>query len=174
MPPGPGYWYNPQTDRLFKIGMITHDDWLRDPANAEQLGVSSETHRAVARSRNIDLIRLAATMEGMIRIRDNHTFISVQFYAERVDAGILDKIYQVLTSQNLDEAARLEIGNLRTGESFTLSIGELRTKTLGNQVLFAKEVSLSEPSNIPDHPLAAQVKKRKMQAQTTGEYVEDL
>jgi len=165
MPKGIGFWYNPRTDRLFEIGTISHDDWLRAPANAEQLGVSSETQRSVAGSRNIDLIRLAATMEGMVRIRDCHTLISVQFYAERVEVELLSKIIRVLKSQKLDNTVPLEIGNLRTGETLTLSIDELGRKVEQNEVPFQKHVSLSEPSNIPDHGLAPQVRELRKQVQ---------
>lgn len=161
---GVGLWYNPNTDRVFEIRFITHDQWLKNPANAYELGISSDTQRVIADSKDIDLIRLAATMEGMVRIRDYYRRISVQFYAERGLAELLSKIHCVLEKQPFDHSVPLKIDNLRTDESVQLSVQELGKRLHENTPILVKEVDASNEAGMPDHDLAGKVRELKVNA----------
>lgn len=156
---GIGLWYNPNTDRVFELRFITHDQWLKNPANAEELGIRSGTQRLIGDSQDIDLIRLAATMEGMVRIRDYYRRISVQFYADRGLTALLCKIYHVLEQQPFDHSVPLDIDNLRTHESIQLTVRELGKRLHQNMPILVKEVDVSNPAGIPDHKLAGKVRE---------------
>jgi hypothetical protein len=155
---GIGLWYNPNTNRVFKLDFITHDQWLKNPANADELGISSGMQRVIADSMDIDLIRLAATMEGMVRIRDYYRRISLQFYAERGLTALLRKIHCVLEKQPFDHSVPLEIDNLRTDESIQLSVKELGKRLDENSPILIREVDKGNPAGMPDHYLAGKIR----------------
>jgi len=161
---GLGLWYNPQADKDYDLQHITHDQWLRDRRNAQELGISSETQWFIANTRNIDLIRLAATMEGMVRIRDHFKYISVQIYVERGIVELLNRICLVLERRNFSKSDPLIIDNLRTNESIEITLALLRMHLTSNLPVLLKEISESDPTSVRDHHLAEIVRQGRKTA----------
>lgn len=83
MTDGPGYWLDPRTDTVFRVE-TTHDAWLLDPANRAKVGLTPKQGRVIdsldPRSQ-IDEIRMVAVLAGLIRVRDRHRHLTIQFSA---------------------------------------------------------------------------------------------
>ncbi|MFN9984820.1 MAG: hypothetical protein ACK52S_04645 [Pirellula sp.] len=165
---GIGLWYNPQSDTVFPLGYFTHDEWLKSEERAEALGISFEMQQVILSETDIDVIRLAATMEGMVRIRDHRRRISVQFYVDGGLMELLHKILKVLENQDFDVTAPLDIDNLRTGESKSVSIVQLRQSLASNAPILLKEVGKTAPNELRDHPHAEKIRLAKIQSASTG------
>ena len=82
-----GYWLNPETGLCVRVA-TTHDEWVRDRKNAEDLGLPDTVYREIMSydPTDIDPIRLAAVRCGLVRIREHRRHISVQYMA---DADVL-------------------------------------------------------------------------------------
>jgi len=167
MPMGIALWYNPKQEDAFAFSFITHDQWLRDPAKATELGISSDTQKMISKSLDADLIRMAAIMEGMVRVRDYLDRISVQFHVEDGLNELLSKIHKVLKKQSFGPDSVLCIDNLRTGESAKLTLAELGKRLEENTPILVNERSESGPMDLPNHPLAVKVIEEKLKALQT-------
>lgn len=127
MPSGRGYWLDRRNGALHEV--TTHNDWLLDPENQAEVGLSPGQIRILEKLdpvREIDEIRMVGVIAGLIRIRDNLNRISVQFYSPQPDvADVLEAVtkaipdvtstpFPFLTIQNLydDSTARIELDAL--------------------------------------------------------------
>jgi len=82
MPSGPGYWLVPSDGTLHTV--VTHNDWLLDPANQAKVGLTQKQARVLKSLdpvTEIDEIRMVGVLAGLIRIRDRHRNLTMQFYA---------------------------------------------------------------------------------------------
>ncbi len=164
MPMGIALWYNPKQEDAFAFSFITHDQWLRDPAKATQLGISLDTQKMIAKSLDADLIRMAAIMEGMVRVRDYYDRISVQFHVEEGLKELLAKIHKVLKKQSFAPDSILCIDNLRTGESAKLTLAELGERLAVDAPILVNQRGETGPMDLPNHPLVTKVLEEKLKA----------
>jgi hypothetical protein len=124
-----GYWLNPETGQCVRV-TTTHDEWIRDRQNAEDLGLPEAVYREIMRFEptDIDPIRLAAVRCGLVRIREHRRHISVQYLAapERVGA-IVDAVAKALTGLGIHPDTRLIVDNLLLGETVEITLAGLET-----------------------------------------------
>lgn len=123
------WWFNPHRNECFLV-IGTHDDWLKCKPNAEMLGVSPRMQEFIASTNDIDEIRLAALMEGMVRIRDYHHRVSVQFMAEQGTRELLSKLYRCLNDK-LRKTSWMVLQNVLNQETHEISLSELGSRLEG-------------------------------------------
>lgn len=160
MPMGVALWYNPRTDQAFSFS-TTHDQWLKNPENAEQLGISSATREVIANTNDEDEIRMAAIMDGMVRIRDYLNKISVQFKARRGLRDLLFKIHQVLKSR-FNEYSYVSVHNLATGEATELSISDWGARLRDDAPILFREHDESYRGDVPNDPAIVRIIEEKL------------
>lgn len=162
MPMGVALWINPKTDKEFAFS-TTHDQWLKNPENAEALGLSSATKKLIEGSNDEDEIRMAAIMDGMVRVRDYLNHISVQFRARRGLRDLLFKIHQVL-KQRFNQHSHVIVHNLATGESTELSISDWGRRLSNDEPILFREHDEGFVGNVPDDPVIVQLIESKLRS----------
>ncbi len=143
---GIGLWFNPRNGKSTSVGH--HDDWLRIPRNAAQLGLDPEVAERLSKILDNDEIRIAGVDAGLVRIRDYESYISVQFSAprERV-SSILAEVIPLLKQHRVDMYAPIHLANFALRDSAVVPGGliELMRKLdRGETVL--RETGPSDPS----------------------------
>jgi hypothetical protein len=125
---GPGYWLNPDTGQCVRVA-TTHDEWVRNEANAEGIGLSQAAHQKIMQypPTAIDEIRMVAVQAGLVRIREHERYTSVQFAAQpdRV-TPILRAVVVALTELEVHPDTVLKIDNLLLHDSASLTLAEAR------------------------------------------------
>lgn len=82
MQSGPGYWLDPRDGEVYEVD--THNDWILRPENQQKIGLPArhvEVLNSLDSVREIDEIRMVGVMFGLIRVRDYHKHLSIQFFA---------------------------------------------------------------------------------------------
>lgn len=131
MESGPGYWLDPRDGEVYEVD--THNDWLLRSENQQQLELPSryiEVLNSLDPIREIDEIRMVGVMFGIIRVRDYHRHLSIQFFSsskERVSAN-LDTIIDALPQLMPGQEHYLVIHNLADDSYAKLWSGDLTTK----------------------------------------------
>ncbi|MGO9113413.1 MAG: hypothetical protein ACLP9L_29635 [Thermoguttaceae bacterium] len=127
---GAGYWLNPETGMCVQVA-TTHDEFVRDRANAMSIGLSKGCHAQIMRypPTAIDEIRLSALREGMVRLREHRRYLSVQFTAlpQRV-ALVLKAVVVALTELKIHLDTMLAVDNLLSGDSVSITLRDLKGK----------------------------------------------
>ena len=124
---GAGHWLNPTTGQCVQV--TTHNDWIRDETNADSIGLAEDLYRQIMLLPDtaIDQIRILALRGGLVRIRQQKHYTSVQFWAtgDQVEA-ILQAVLRALEELKIHPDERLEIDNLLLGESVSITLRALR------------------------------------------------
>ena len=121
-----GHWLNPKTGLCLQV--TTHNDWIRIQVNAESIGLSDELYHQIMLLpvMAIDEIRIVALQGGLVRIRQQHRFTAVQFWATPDQVvGILEAVVQALQKLQLYADERLIIDNLLPQTTMVVSLREL-------------------------------------------------
>ena len=125
---GAGHWINPKTGQCLQV--TTHNDWIRDATNAKSIGLPDEIYLQIMLLPDtaIDQIRILALRGGLVRIRQQKHYTSVQFWAsgDQVEA-ILQAVLRAVTELGIHPDEQLEIDNLLLGESVSLTLRALQT-----------------------------------------------
>jgi hypothetical protein len=146
------WWYNPKNDKCFLV-IGTHNDWLKFEPNAIALGVSQLMRQFIATTQDIDQIRLAAVMEGMVRVRDYHESVSIQYISRNGSHQLLSLVYHCFSTK-LRNASWLEIHNMLTDQCLKLALSDLgREIEDPNATIFQR---LDRVLN-PDSPLGSNI-----------------
>jgi hypothetical protein len=124
---GAGYWLNPETGMCVQVA-TTHDAWVREWANAENLGLSVSAFDEIIRfpPTALDEIRLVAVRSGLVRIREHRRHVSVQYMAEsdRVQP-LLRIVVTALHGVGIHPDTWLVVDNLLLHDSQSLMLGQL-------------------------------------------------
>jgi hypothetical protein len=111
------------------VQVTTHNDWIRDETNADSIGLAEDLYRQIMLLPDtaIDQIRILALRGGLVRIRQQKHYTSVQFWAsgDQVEA-ILQAVLRALEELKIHPDERLEIDNLLLGESVSITLRALR------------------------------------------------
>jgi hypothetical protein len=142
MPSGPGYWFDPTRDRLYRV--TTHNDWLLLPQNQAAVGLTDKEKRVLASldpDRQIDEIRMVGVMHGLIRFREYSNRLSVQFYCDSSRSNeILKAVAHVVPRVTTNAVPYLTVHNLYDDSVARLPLKEVAEKlTRGNVVLRPSE-----------------------------------
>jgi len=133
---GAGYWLNPATNIYKQV--TTHDDWIKNHANASEIGLPDDAWEQINRLpySAVDEIRILAVEGGLVRIRDHRAYISVQFH---VDQGrVRDVLWSVLTALEelgADRFKPIKIDNFKTHDGVTLDWTALKSRLENNEVI---------------------------------------
>lgn len=121
---GPGYWLNPANERW--VAVTRHELTMCDAAALAGLGVGPEVIVAAQQispygREDVDKLRILGIRSGLIRIRDQGLYISVQFDAA-VDAEteLLHFVHNFFRTTDLWRPY-VRVGNLRTKSEITYS-----------------------------------------------------
>ncbi|MGO9107951.1 MAG: hypothetical protein ACLP9L_01850 [Thermoguttaceae bacterium] len=124
---GAGHWLNPTTGQCVQI--TTHNDWIRDETNADSIGLAEDLYRQIMLlpDNAVDEIRILALHGGLVRIRQQKRYTSVQFWAlgDQVEA-ILRAVLRALEELEVHPDKRLEIDNLLPGDSVSITLRALQ------------------------------------------------
>lgn len=124
---GAGYWLRPETGQCIKVA-TTHDEFVRDRANAENLGLSASAFNEIMRfpPTALDEIRLVAVRSGLVRIREHRRYLSVQYMAEsdRVQP-LLRIVVTALHGVGIHPDTWMVVDNLLLHDSQSLMMGQL-------------------------------------------------
>ena len=159
---GIGLWYNPRTDKVFNFGAFdTHDNWLKNPANAKELGLRPETLQLIAGldlsdPDSADLIRAAAVNDGIVRIRDYRNKVSVQLKARRGLRDLLFNVHKVLV-RFFEPYSTVTIHNMATGEDTTLTIADMGQRLRDDSPILFREFVEGEVGDIPNDPIILKI-----------------
>lgn len=125
---GPGYWLNPANQKW--IPVTRHELAMRDAAALAELSVASQVIDAAQRISpsgrdGENKLRILGIRNGLIRIRDQDMYISVQFDAPvEVETGLLHFVRGFFAANELWRPF-VRVGNLRTNSEITYSWQEL-------------------------------------------------
>jgi hypothetical protein len=137
-----GYWLKPDDGKCVKI--TTHDAWVRDAKNAEDLGIPADVYAEIMRYPEDaqDEIRILALRCGLVRVRENKWDTSVQFWAaaNRVES-VLRAIVTALHSVSLHPDTRLIIGNLLPQERVSVTLRELEAHLESGEAVFSSQMN---------------------------------
>jgi hypothetical protein len=162
---GAGYWLNPNTGKCVLV--TTHDDWIRNKANADSIGLPSFFYDEIMKMKitDVDEIRIKAMEGGLVRIRNYQNYVSVQFTAQRHRVTtILWSCLVALKELNFHPNDDITITNLFLKDQVTLSLANFQKK-LENDEPILREQS-AEPDDITlDSPAAEKMRT------TFAEYV---
>jgi hypothetical protein len=121
---GPGYWLNPANKK--SIAVTRHELAMRDAAALVELDVASHVIDAAQRispytREGVDELRIIGIRSGLIRVRDQGSYISVQFEAPtEAKTELLDFVRGFFESNDLWRPY-VRVGNLRTNSEVTYS-----------------------------------------------------
>ena len=136
-----GFSLEPDTGECVRVA-TTHDEWVRDPKNADDLGLPPEVYAAIMRHppTAVDEIRILAVKCGLVRVREHPRYTSVQFWVEpnRVDA-VLRAVVKALDDAAIHPDTRLIIDNLLVQEARAMTIRELETALENGCAVFGSE-----------------------------------
>ena len=125
-----GYWFHPERKLLVRVA-TTHDEWVRDRANAEALGLPEAVYQEIMGydPADIDAIRLAACRCGLVRVREHKRHVSVQYAAEAERVGmVLGAVVTALIGAGIHPDSMLHIDNLLAGDSRSVTLGGLQAE----------------------------------------------
>jgi hypothetical protein len=121
---GPGFWLNPSNKKW--VTVTRHEVSMRDPAALAALGVAPLVGKAAQQNppydrEAVDQLRILGIRSGLIRVRDQGLYISVQF-----DAAVDAEAELLCFVRDFFETCELwrpfvRVGNLRTHIEQTLS-----------------------------------------------------
>ncbi len=156
-----GYWLNFDTGKCIRVGG-THDEWIRDKANADGIGLPQAGYAAIMKysSTAIDEIRLTALHWGLVRIREHRRNTSVQFAAHPHQVtSILQAVVAILRSLTIHPDTMLVIDNLLLTDSVRISLREVENALANDQPVLRKQSDI-----IPDvpinHPMLDEIRRR--------------
>lgn len=125
-----GYWLHPERNQVVKVA-TTHDDHIRDRANATALGLPETAYREIMSyaATEIDPIRMVGLRHGLVRVREHRRHVSVQFMAEAERAGlVLAAVATALIGLGIHADSRLIVDNLLTGDSQAITLASLQAQ----------------------------------------------
>ena len=137
---GAGYWLNPNTGKCVRI--TTHDEWVRDWANAQSIGLPKAAYDAIMKHppTAVDEIRIVAIESGLVRIREHPRYTSVQFSAHAHQIKqVLQAIIVALTELKMHPDTTLVIDNLLLNYSASLSVADLKSRLDNDQPVFRED-----------------------------------
>ena len=133
-----GYWLKPDGEC---VEITTHNDWVRNQRNAENLGLPPEAYAEIMQypATAIDEIRLVGVRHGLVRIREHKRHISVQFMAEanRVEM-VLRAVVKALNGVEIHPDSRLVVDNLLPQERVVISLRELEIALKNGEAVFPR------------------------------------
>jgi hypothetical protein len=158
---GAGYWLNPDTGKCVQVA-TTHDEWMRDKANAESLGLPKSAYDKIMQQpvTAVDEIRMVALHWGLVRIREHPRYVSVQFTAHphRV-TPILRAVVVALTDVKVHPDTTLKIDNLLLNDSVSIGLSNLKSHLANAQPVLREQ--RDEIHDVPmDHPLPDEIKRQ--------------
>jgi hypothetical protein len=121
---GPGFWLNPANKKW--VAVTRHELTMRDAVALTELGVATEVIQAAQQispyDRDaVDELRILGIQCGLIRVRDQGLYISVQFDAlKETEEELLRFVRFFFEAANLWRPY-VRVGNLRTNSERTLS-----------------------------------------------------
>ena len=121
---GPGYWLNPENRKW--ITVTRHELTMCDAAALAGLGVAPEVVSAAQKISpygydTVDELRILGIQSGLIRVRDQGMYISVQFDASKeVEEELFRFVRSFFETTNLWRPY-VRFGNLRTNCEVTYS-----------------------------------------------------
>ena len=122
-----GYWLRPDTGECVQVA-TTHDEWLQNQKNAEDLGLLPEACKEIMgyAPTAVDEIRLVGVRHGLVRIREHKRHVSVQFWAElNCLNSVLQAVVKALNGVGIHPDTRLVIDNLLSDERVAMTLREL-------------------------------------------------
>ncbi len=132
---GAGYWLNPDTGMCVQV-TTTHDSWVREKTNADSIGLPEQCHAEIGQYpvTAVDKIRMAALRGGLVRLREHPRYLSVQFtMMPQQVRPVLKAVVVALTELKVHPDTMLVVGNLLSGESVEITLGELQGKLESDQ-----------------------------------------
>ena len=127
---GAGYWLNPDTGKCVRVA-TTHDEWVRDKANADSIGLPEECYDQIMQHPEtaVDEIRLLALRYGLVRMREHPRYLSVQFAAQRHRVKpILAAVLTALGDLKVHPDTYMIVDNLLSGDSVSITLDGLRSR----------------------------------------------
>jgi hypothetical protein len=121
---GPGFWLNPSNKKW--VAVTRHELTMRDPAALSALGVAPQVSAAAEQispydREAVDELRTLGIRSGLIRVRDQKLYISVQFDAPiEAETGLLRFVRSFFEAEDLWRPY-VRVGNLRTNCEVTYS-----------------------------------------------------
>lgn len=140
MQSGPGYWLDPRDGEVYEVD--THNDWILRSENQRKIGLP-DRHVEVLKSldpvREIDEIRMVGVIFGLIRVRDYHKHLSIQFFSSSEKASsTLNAIDHALPKLIPGREHYLMLHNLADDSHSMLWSGEFKKKLqAGDSILQA-------------------------------------
>lgn len=136
MPSGPGYWLNPETGQSFRV--TTHDEWLKDPNRGYRL--PDEAEQELLNLTDIDEIRIVGVKAGLIRLRKQKNYFSVQFFTDEGHVRFFLKAVLAFGKEiGLHRLEQLRIHNLRYDDQTEIAFEELGKKLETGEKVLEKE-----------------------------------
>lgn len=86
---GLGFWLDPRTSTLYSV--VTHNEWLLESHNQVTIGLSPKqvsVLESLDPVKEIDEIRMVGVMFGLVRVRNYHRHLSIQFFAPPKDVPV--------------------------------------------------------------------------------------
>jgi hypothetical protein len=121
---GPGFWLNPSNKKW--VAVTRHELTMRDPAALAALGVAPQVSTAAQQispydREAVDELRILGIRSGLIRVRDQGLYISVQFdMPAEAETDLLRFVRDFFEAENLWRPY-VRVGNLRTNSEITYS-----------------------------------------------------
>jgi hypothetical protein len=131
---GPGYWLNPANQKW--IAVTRHELTMRDATAMAELGVAQDVINAAQQIAPyghdaVEELRILGIRSGLIRVRDQGLYISVQFDAPlEAQTELLCFVRNFFDAENLWRPY-VRVGNLRTNSEITYSWQEFLVEIAG-------------------------------------------
>lgn len=122
---GAGYWLDPRTKQSWTVDR--HELWVLDEQNAKTVGISQQVYEhllTLDSSLGMNEIRMAAINVGLVRVRDQGNYVSVQFASEQV-RQVLRAVYDFLDGVFQWKETDLVIDIFTTQASIRITLKEL-------------------------------------------------
>jgi hypothetical protein len=158
---GAGYWLNPDTGKCVQV-ITTHDEWVRDNANARSMGVPQWVYDEIMRHppTAVDEIRLLALHCGLVRMREHPRYLSIQFAAERHRiTRVLLAIATALSDLTIHADTNIRMDNLLLNDSLSITVAELQSRVESQQRVFPEDKDQGDCIQAA-HPFLIELQKR--------------
>ena len=122
---GVGFWFDPRTKQSWVVDK--HELWVLKPDNAKTAGISQQVYEhllTLDSSLGMNEIRMAAINVGLVRIRDQGNYVSVQFASDQV-RQVLRAVYEFLSGIFKWIETELVIDIFTTQASIRITLREL-------------------------------------------------
>ena len=157
---GAGYWLHPDTGKCVQVA-TTHDEWVRDNENARSIGVPQRVYDEIMQHppTAVDEIRILGLHCGLVRMREHPRYLSIQFAAERHHiARLLGAIATALNHLGIHPDTTVQMDNLLSGESISITVAELRKQIESQQSVFSEQDDVGRKPM--GHPYLLEIRRR--------------